>query len=47
MSDTAWVPVHLTAVLDGLAENPAVQAELVHWLLAFRRGLGQAAKRRT
>jgi len=45
VSDTAPVPVHLHKALDGLAENPALPDDLIRRLLAYRRGLGQVAKR--
>jgi hypothetical protein len=45
MSDTAQVPVHLAAALDGLAENPALPLELIRRLLAYRQGFGEVAKR--
>jgi hypothetical protein len=45
MSDTAPVPVHLAAALDGLAENPALPLELIRRLLDHRRGFGHVAKR--
>ena len=48
MSDVAAplpVPVHLDAVLDGLAGNPALPAEGVRRLFARRRGFGAVARR--
>ncbi|MGJ3227072.1 hypothetical protein ACQEUV_17165 [Micromonospora aurantiaca (nom. illeg.)] len=39
------MPVHLAAVLDGLAENPALPLELIRRLLAYRRGFGHVANR--
>ena len=44
-SDAALRPVHLDAVLDGLARNPAFPADLVRRLFARREGLGDVALR--
>ncbi|WP_328718022.1 hypothetical protein OHT52_00265 [Streptomyces sp. NBC_00247] len=38
-------PIHLDAVADGLAKNPALPPESVHRLFAHRRGFGEIAKR--
>ncbi|MFD7868244.1 hypothetical protein [Streptomyces sp. NPDC059783] len=45
MPDDVPPPVHLDPVLDGLAKNPALPAELVRRFLGRRKGLGQVAKR--
>ncbi|MFJ8579457.1 hypothetical protein [Micromonospora sp. NPDC093277] len=45
MADDAPTPVHLTKVLDGLAENPALPAGLVRRLVRYRHGFGHVAKR--
>jgi hypothetical protein len=45
LSENAPGPVHLDAVLDGLAENPALPVELIHRLVTYRRGFGGVAKR--
>jgi hypothetical protein len=45
MADGAPMPVHLTKVLDGLAENPALPAGLVRRLVRYRHGFGHVAKR--
>ncbi|MFE5241028.1 MULTISPECIES: hypothetical protein [unclassified Streptomyces] len=45
MSDVVPPPVHLDAVLDGLAENPALPSALVRRLLGRRTGLGRVAGR--
>lgn len=45
MSENALQPVHLDAVLEGLAENPALPVELIKRLVAYRRGFGHVAKR--
>jgi hypothetical protein len=45
MADDAPTPVHLTKVLDGLAENPALPAGLVRRLVRYRLGFGHVAKR--
>ncbi|MFE7127712.1 hypothetical protein [Streptomyces sp. NPDC057617] len=45
MSDVMPPPVHLDKVVEGLAENPALPAELVRRLFACRRGFGSVAKR--
>ncbi|GHJ08735.1 hypothetical protein TPA0907_31020 [Micromonospora humidisoli] len=39
------MPVHLTQVLDGLAENPALPAGLIRRLMRYRRGHGHVAMR--
>jgi hypothetical protein len=44
-TDAAPVPVHLGAALDGLAENPALPADFIRRLIAYRRGLGHVAMR--
>ncbi|MEH1169449.1 hypothetical protein V6V47_29125 [Micromonospora sp. CPCC 205539] len=41
----APTPVHLTKVLDGLAENPALPAGLIRRLVRYRRGFGHVATR--
>lgn len=43
--DDAPTPVHLSKVLDGLAENPALPAGLVRRLVRYRRGFGHVATR--
>lgn len=43
--ESAPVPVHLDAVLDGLAENPALPMDLIRRLVTYRRGLGRVARR--
>ncbi|MFD6426105.1 hypothetical protein [Streptomyces sp. NPDC060198] len=45
MSDVTVAPVHLDAVVGGLAANPALPPESVHRLFAHRRGFGEIAKR--
>jgi hypothetical protein len=45
MADDAPTPVHLTKVMDGLAENPALPAGLARRLVRCRRGFGHVAKR--
>ncbi|MGW3614692.1 hypothetical protein ACWD6N_33530 [Micromonospora sp. NPDC005163] len=45
MADDAPTPVHLSKVLDGLAENPALPAGLVRRLVRYRRGSGHVATR--
>jgi hypothetical protein len=45
VADSAPAPVHLSKVLDGLAENPALPAGLVRRLVRYRHGLGHVAKR--
>ncbi|HSA52756.1 MAG TPA: hypothetical protein VLH10_21940 [Yinghuangia sp.] len=45
MSDTAPMPVHLGKVLEGLAGNPALPAELVRRFFAYRKGSGDVANR--
>ncbi|MDT5028550.1 MAG: hypothetical protein QOE61_4976 [Micromonosporaceae bacterium] len=45
MSDAAPVRVNVSAALEGLAENPALPAEMVRRLFAYRRGFGHVAKR--
>ncbi|MFG2084436.1 MULTISPECIES: hypothetical protein [Micromonospora] len=45
MAEDEPTPVHLTKVLDGLAENPALPTGLVRRLVRYRRGFGHVAKR--
>src|SRR6266545_3554404 len=45
MADDAPTPIHLTKILDGLAENPALPAGLVRRLVRYRHGFGHVAKR--
>jgi hypothetical protein len=45
LSENAPGPIHLNAVLDGLAENPALPADLIRRLVAHRRGFGHVAER--
>ncbi|GAA3062039.1 hypothetical protein GCM10020254_02380 [Streptomyces goshikiensis] len=45
MTDVIPPPVHLHAVVDALAANPALPPELVRRLFAYRRGRGSVAKR--
>jgi hypothetical protein len=45
MTDKWQVPAHLTKVLDGLAENPALPVGFVRRLVRYRRGFGHVAKR--
>ncbi|MEU4556212.1 hypothetical protein [Micromonospora violae] len=45
MADDATTPVHLSKVLDGLAENPALPAGLVRRLVRYRHGFGHVATR--
>ncbi|TDC57900.1 hypothetical protein E1258_21400 [Micromonospora sp. KC207] len=45
MADDAPMPVHLSTVLDGLAENPALPAGIVRRLVRYRRGFGHVAMR--
>ncbi|EEP74649.1 hypothetical protein MCAG_04976 [Micromonospora sp. ATCC 39149] len=45
MADDAPTPVHLSKVLDGLAENPALPASMVCRLVGYRRGSGYVATR--
>ncbi|MGW0858313.1 hypothetical protein [Streptomyces sp. NPDC002690] len=45
MSDATSNPIHLGAVVDGLAKNPALPPESFHRLFAHRRGRGEIAKR--
>ncbi|OKI49130.1 HEAT repeat domain-containing protein [Micromonospora sp. CB01531] len=45
MGDDAPTPVHLTKVLDGLAENPALPSGLVRRLVRYRCGFGHVATR--
>ncbi|ADU11411.1 hypothetical protein ML5_5962 [Micromonospora sp. L5] len=45
MAEKEPTPVHLTKVLDGLAENPALPTGLVRRLVRYRRGFGHVAKR--
>lgn len=40
------VPAHLDAMLEGLAENPALPTALIRRMLAQRHGFGHVAKRR-
>ncbi|MEU1607914.1 hypothetical protein [Micromonospora matsumotoense] len=45
MADDAPTPVHLSKVLDGLAENPALPAGLVRRMVRHRGGFGHVATR--
>ncbi|MER5570832.1 hypothetical protein ABT083_32310 [Streptomyces goshikiensis] len=45
MTDVIQPPVHLHAVVDALAANPALPPELVRRLFSYRRGRGSVAKR--
>nr|WP_236646755.1 hypothetical protein [Micromonospora acroterricola] len=45
MVDDAPTLVHLSKVLHGLAENPALPASLVRRLVRYRRGFGHVATR--
>ncbi|MEV4847465.1 hypothetical protein AB0K20_30160 [Micromonospora matsumotoense] len=45
MADDAPTPVHLSKVLDGLAENPALPAGLVRRMVRYRGGFGHVATR--
>ncbi|GAA5035293.1 hypothetical protein [Streptomyces siamensis] len=45
MSDVMPSPIHLDKVVEGLATNPALPAELVRRLFAHRKGFGSVAKR--
>ncbi|MET8040514.1 hypothetical protein ABZU25_06565 [Micromonospora sp. NPDC005215] len=45
MADDGPTPVHLSKLLDGLAENPALPIELVRRLVRHRRGSGHVAMR--
>ncbi|MFD4134989.1 hypothetical protein [Streptomyces goshikiensis] len=45
MTDVIPPPVHLHAVVDALATNPALPPELVRRLFAYRKGHGSVAKR--
>ncbi|WP_052851299.1 hypothetical protein [Streptomyces avicenniae] len=45
MDADAPAPVHLDKVMDGLATNPAVPANLIGRLVAWRRGHGTVARR--
>jgi len=45
MSDELPMPGHLSAVLDGLAENPALPEPLIGRLIAHRHGFGRVGKR--
>ena len=45
MVDGVLAPIHLTKVLDGLAQNPALPGGLVRRLTHYRRGFGHVALR--
>ncbi|MBG6066323.1 hypothetical protein [Micromonospora ureilytica] len=45
MADDTSTPAHLSKVLDGLAENPALPAGMVRRLMRYRRGSGHVATR--
>ncbi|SCF48816.1 Leucine rich repeat variant [Micromonospora matsumotoense] len=45
MADDAPTPAHLSKVLDGLAENPALPTGLVRRLVRYRGGFGHVATR--
>ncbi|MEV4715059.1 hypothetical protein [Micromonospora sp. NPDC049374] len=47
MTEDAPTPAHLTKVLDGLAENPALPAGFVRRLMRYRRGFGHVTTRST
>ncbi len=47
MRSAVPVPVHLHEVLDDLALNPALPADLVRRMSRYRRGRGNVASGRT